>query len=94
MSCLLPEPLRPEDCLLLLEQEDGTENGREPEAVLLRAGRGHNAGRRRNFAHLQHRYRFVMVPDTASPRALLPPESTSREERPLLRPRYLSLIHI
>lgn len=90
MSCLLPEPLRPADCLLLLENEDGTESDHEPEAVLRRVGRGHKAARRCHFDYLQHRHRFVMVPDTASPRALLPSGSTSREERPLLRPRATS----
>ena len=90
VSCLLPEPLHPDDCLLLLGKEGRTQYGREVEAVLLRAQRGHMAGRRPDFDHLQHRHEFVMVPDTASPRALLPPGSTSREERLLFRPRSTS----
>ena len=90
VSCLLPEPLHPDDCLLLLGKEGGMHYGREVEAVLVRAPRRHKPGRRRDFDHLQHRHQFVMVPDTARPRALLPSGSTSREERPLLRPRSTS----
>ena len=90
VSCLLPEPLRPENCLLLLEKEEGRDDDREAEAVLLRHRRGHKAGRRRKFDHLPHRQQFLMTPDTASPRALLPPGSTSREEQLLLRPRSTS----
>lgn len=90
VSPLLPEPLHPDDCLLLLGKGGGTQYGREVEAVLRGARRSHKADRRRDFDHLRHRHQFVMVPDTASPRALLPPGSTSREERPLLRPRSTS----
>ena len=61
--------------------------GREVEAVLLQTRHGRKGKRRPDFYHLKNRHRFVMVPNTASPRALLPAGSISREERPLLRPR-------
>lgn len=90
VACLLPEPLNPDDCLVLLGEEARKRCGREVEAVLVQTRSGGKARRRRDLDHLPHRHRFVMVPRTARPRALLPAGSSSREQRPLLRPRSTS----